>query len=92
MIQRYLYQMNCCAYCKRKLTSSAQIDHVSPICRTKNKRVNQYANLVISCATCNRLKGIQANVVYPIWVAERRSKFRKVEYKKLLEMAEQMRR
>lgn len=45
----------CCQYCKKRLTlKEATYDHVVPRCRGGR---THWENIVISCRTCNQLKG-----------------------------------
>lgn len=88
-IQLNLYQCRRCAYCKRPLHNEHQIDHVRPLSHSKSLRVNQYSNLVVTCKTCNKLKSDKTGVKYPEWVKRRKKKYRKADYKTLLELSEE---
>lgn len=66
-----------CAYCKCDLHGIRyEIDHVQPLCsaRTTTTRLNNYANLVITCSNCNRIKGTQRGWIYPAWIKNNKKK------------------
>lgn len=90
LIQRYVYQANRCAYCLKPLHGEVHVDHVRPISRSKSNRVNDYANLVVSCKTCNRLKLDQTGFKYPEWIIRRKNKCKHTPYIDLIKLAEEI--
>ena len=89
-IQRWVYQLNRCAYCRKTLGGEVHIDHVSPLSHSKSQRINNYANLVISCKTCNRLKSDQTGVDYPEWINRRKRNYRYTPYSELIKLSEEI--
>lgn len=89
-IQRYVYQMNRCAWCLKPLRGEVHIDHVRPISHSRSVRINDYNNLVISCKTCNRLKLDQTGFKYPTWITRRKNKCRNTQYIDLIKLSEEI--
>ena len=90
-IQRWVWQCNRCAYCRKPLLGEVQIDHVRPVSHYKSERINNYNNLVLTCRTCNRLKLDKTGVEYPEWILRRKRKTQYTAYKDLLKIAEEIR-
>jgi len=91
-IQRWVYQANLCAFCRKPLHGEIHIDHIRPISHSTSNRINQYSNLVISCPTCNKMKSDKTGVQYPEWVKRRKDKYARADYKTLLQISEEAKR
>jgi 5-methylcytosine-specific restriction endonuclease McrA len=50
-----------CAYCETALEASYHVDHMTPLSRGGS---NDWSNLAITCASCNREKGTMTAVEY----------------------------
>lgn len=91
LVQRYCFQGNRCAWCKKTLNGEVHIDHVRPISHYRSEKINNYNNLVISCKTCNKLKSDQTGFVYPEWILRRKQKCKIASYSDLIKIAEEIR-
>ena len=89
-IQRWVYQCNRCAHCRKVLSGEVHIDHIRPLSHSKSPRINNYSNLVISCKTCNRLKSDQTGVDYPEWINRRKRNYRYAPYSELIKLSEEI--
>jgi 5-methylcytosine-specific restriction endonuclease McrA len=61
-------QNGLCRYCKEKLDSNYEIDHITPVSKNGD---NKLSNLALSCRQCNREKHNKTLFEYIEWRLER---------------------
>lgn len=89
-IQRWCWQLNRCAYCRKVLSGEVHLDHVRPLSHSTSDRINNYNNLVICCKICNKLKSDNTGVDYPEWINRRKQRFRNMHYRDLIKLSEEI--